>query len=469
VTRLSIDFGERCNSLKEVSICRPVQRVINSTNDPVLPDALRMNERSPSRLKKTNVAAFENFLTAKYERLAGISQARSVPYIMDIDPTSICQLRCPLCPTGANNARRKAGDSPYIERSATRLERGVLDSILDECGDLLFYCHFFNWGEPLLNENLPQFIRSAHERNIYTKFDTNFSLRYGDKKLKDLILSGLDELAVSIDGFSQQTYEQYRVGGRFDLAFGNLKRLVKMRDQLGIDLKVSWNFIIFSFNEHEMNDVAAFCQDQNINFVPKHGFIPRTGKYSDWLPTYRREESGLRSRGVGLYRPLEVEQSSDWTTPFGVLPTYPGRPEGRTCAWHYSYTSVNADGAVPPCCVIFNPKFALGRVTAKTGSFGKVWNNDNFQTIRRDFPASEETEATGPATACTQCAMPEDFRDCYTQLDREIMRRYWSFAEGSEVRQLDEFYRLLQQSPSEFATAYAVGYNALAARELVCV
>ena len=426
-----------------------------------------MSEKHLSRLKKSHIAAFENFLTAKYERLAGISRTRSYPYIMLIDPSSICQLRCPLCPTGVINELRREGRLPQRRRSPTRLEQGVLESIFDECGDLLFYCHFYNWGEPLLNENLPEFIRMAHERNIYTKVDTNFSLRCSDDKLEELLLSGLDELAASIDGFSQQTYEQYRVGGRFDLAFGNLKRLVEMRDRLGLDTKISWNFIVFSFNEHEVTSISEFCNAHNINFVPKHAVINHE-KYSHWLPTYRQEGNPeVDAMGMALAaRPFEL-QSSDWATPHGVLPLYPGRPEGRSCAWHYSYTSVNADGGVMPCCALFRERSVVGQTTAEAGSFGRAWNNENFRTTRQDFPAEKEAKTTGPTTGCARCALSEDFRDHYTLLDREIMRKYWSFAEASHVRQLDEFYALLQRSPSEFAAAFAARYSALPAREVV--
>jgi len=145
-----------------------------------------------------------------------------------------------------------------------------------------------------------------------------------------------------------------------------------------------------------------------------------------------------------------------------MLPLYPGRPEGRTCAWHYSYSSVNASGGALPCCVTFKRQFIFGQVTEETGSFGRLWNNENFRTSRQDFPAGKETNTTGPTTACTRCTLSEAFRDVYASLDREIMRKYWNFHKGSEVRQFDEFYALLQQSPSEFTTAYAVRYNALA-------
>jgi MoaA/NifB/PqqE/SkfB family radical SAM enzyme len=427
-------------------------------NNTLRPDAA--TRRQPrSHVKKSNYAAFENFLTAKYERLTGKTTTSSYPYIITIDPCNICQLRCPGCFTGLHNEsrRRKYRKHPDA-RPLARLSAGVLDSILDDCGDVLFYCHFYNWGEPLLNEDLPVYIRSASERNIYTKVDTNLSLRCSDEKLEELLLSGLDELAVSIDGFSQETYEKYRVHGKFDLVMDNLARLVAMRERLGAAMKINWNLLIFSFNEHQIADIAQFCNERNIDFVPKDAtftsLMPR-----DWLPSYRREGKPNPYRGQ---RSAELS-SADWVTPAGLVPIHVGKPEGRSCGWHYGYTVVNADGAVQPCCGLYRPSDDFGQVTAEPKSFGRVWNNVNFETVRREFPNGTQTQGTSPTSACTTCKRPESFHNHYTMLDREIMVRYWTLSAGSEARQLDEFYTLLQKSPPKFVAAYAVRYGDVAA------
>jgi MoaA/NifB/PqqE/SkfB family radical SAM enzyme len=410
-----------------------------------------------ARVKRTNLAAFENYLIAKYERLAGKVRTRSYPYLMTIDPSSICQLRCPGCYTGIFNERRRRKSKDLDDaRSTSRLTRGVLDAIFGETGDLLFYCHFYNWGEPLLNDQLPDFIRSASQRDIYTKVDTNLSLRCTDQKLEQLLLSGLDELAVSIDGFSQETYGKYRVNGRFDLVMENLTRLVAIRQRLGAHTRINWNLLIFSFNENEVPEIARFCAERNIDFVPKDATF--TAKMPpEWLPAYRREG---RPNPYRQHRSAELT-SSDWFTPSGMLPLHVGRPEGRTCAWHYGYTVVNADGAVHPCCGLYRPKDDFGRVTAEPGSFGRVWNNENFEAVRRDFPQGTQSRATGPTTACTKCRHSDIYRDQYTVLDREIMMKYWSLNPASDARQLDAYFTLLQTSPSQFAAAYAARYDAM--------
>jgi MoaA/NifB/PqqE/SkfB family radical SAM enzyme len=407
-------------------------------------------------IKKSNAAAFENFLKTKYERLTGATHTRSYPYVLMIDPTNICQLRCPNCGTGMiNELRRTQHAALDFGRPITRLARGVLDSIMEECGDVAFYCLFFSAGEPLLNEELPEFISAASRHDIFTKFDTNLSLHLSDEKLEALLKSGLGELAASIDGFSQATYEQYRRGGRFELALDNLTRLAAMRDRLGSETRLTWNFLVFSFNEHEAEDIAAFCRQHDILFNPKDPILLKS--QSDWLPSQR--QTSRRD-----YQDIEL-QSAQWTSPAGPIPLYMARPEKRSCAWHYGYAIVRADGGVAPCCRPARKNADFGDVTDEPGSFGRIWNNDSFAAARRLVPEGTEVKEY-PVAMCSQCKHPEPFLDLYAVLDREIVHRYWSLPEGTEARQFDELFMLLQQSPSTFAAAYAQRYEAAETSEL---
>lgn len=192
-----------------------------------------MTHLRPPVPKKATYRAFENFLTGKYERIAGILAPRSYPYVMTIDPTNICQLRCRGCMTGLENEARKRRRYSKVTSPLARIKHDLLEAMLDEFGDVMFYCNFYNWGEPLLHENLPDIVRAVSERGVYTALDSNLSVRVRDGMLEDLLLAGLDELGASIDGVTQETYENYRVGGQLDLALGNLKRLAEIRDSPG--------------------------------------------------------------------------------------------------------------------------------------------------------------------------------------------------------------------------------------------
>jgi MoaA/NifB/PqqE/SkfB family radical SAM enzyme/tetratricopeptide (TPR) repeat protein len=415
-----------------------------------------MTTRDERVFRKSSAAAFDNFLMSKYERYEGVAHTRSYPYIMMIDPSNICQLRCPTCRTGVINEMRREQKAVTFARPNARLERSIVDSIFEECGDLMFSCHFYNWSEPLLHDGLPDFIRAATARDIFTKIDTNLSLRLSDAKLEALLLSGLGELNASIDGFSQATYEQYRRGGRFDLALGNLTRLAAMRDRLGARTRLTWNFLVFAFNEHEIADAAAYCKQHNVNFNIKEAIIRR----SDWLPSYRRDGA---KPGQRPHQNAEL-RSAERTTPAGPIPAHIALPEHRSCGWHYGYTSVRGDGGVSPCCGLYLKRYDFGDVSDSPGSFGRVWNNASYTAARRIFPGRAPVTDKNPVAVCSQCKLPDGFLDHYAELDRVIVHSYWQFPEGSEVRQFDELFMLLQTSPKDFAAAYARRYEATAAK-----
>ncbi len=79
-----------------------------------------------------------------------------------------------------------------------------------------------NWVESLLYHELYQMIEYAHGYRIYVSFPANLN-RISDHHIDALVRSGLDSVSLSIDRASQQTYSQYRVGGKFDRVMVNLK------------------------------------------------------------------------------------------------------------------------------------------------------------------------------------------------------------------------------------------------------
>ena len=240
------------------------------------------------KFQKSNPSAFQNFLLAKYERFTGQVINQSSPYFLLIDPSSVCQLRCPFCPTGIENAAKKEG-RPLRLRNRTMMTPELFDNLIEELGENLFYVLFYNWGEPLFNKHLPEFIRKAKSYHIHTEIHTNLSFQFTDAQIENLLSSGIDEIDASIDGFSQQSYQTYRQGGDFNLAKSNLERMAKTRERLGLQTDLIWNFLVFSFNEHEIEDCRKYCDEIGIRFNRRDAFIIISEK-PDWLPSYRKHE-----------------------------------------------------------------------------------------------------------------------------------------------------------------------------------
>src|SRR5262249_22830215 len=251
--------------------------------------------------------------------------------------------------------------------------------------------------------HLPEFVAKASAREIVTEIHTNLSLPLSDERIEELLSSGLDYLNVSIDGFSQETYERHRVGGNLALVKSNLERIVAARQRLGVDTHIYYNFLVFSFNEHEIPAARAYCTRLGIEFNARDAFIHRP----DWLPSYRKNERpAVIPEDAALpeeYRTRRGNATVGWSP---TLPIQTARGPSA-CGWHYGYSVVTAGGPVAPCCAVAKEEHDFGRVTPGLVRFGDVWNNDRYRAARADFAGKTVSEGGGVETVCTRCPFPK--------------------------------------------------------------
>lgn len=363
------------------------------------------------RFNKTNKSAYLNFLLAKYEMYTGSVEVRSRPYYLAIDPSSICQLRCPTCPTGIENEsiRSKAAMRITYRSGRTQMTDERFDALLEEMGEYLFRIMFYNWGEPLLNQELPRYIEKAKAYDIETDVNTNLSLQLSDRFIEDLLTSGLDSLSASIDGFSQATYETYRAGGRLDLVKSNLERFARARDRLGLETNIEWNLLVFSFNEHEIPDARKYCKALGISFNTRDAYIDNP----DWLPEHRRDEKPMA-------------ESPEWNEPvvWSPIRNATRSQDARRCAWHYGYSIVNADGSVSPCCASWSENDDFGTVIPGSIDFAEIWNSDLLRRSRAAFAGKQVEGLENIETLCTRCPYGSGIQHLYSLFDINVLLQF---------------------------------------------
>jgi pyruvate-formate lyase-activating enzyme len=127
------------------------------------------------------------------------------PVSISFEPTTSCNLRCPECPSGLRAFTRPTG----------MLENGFFRQTIDQLSKELLYLIFYFQGEPYLNPDFLDMVAYASAKGIYTATSTNAHY-LNDRNAKRTVESGLDRLIISIDGSTQDVYEQYRVGGRLE-------------------------------------------------------------------------------------------------------------------------------------------------------------------------------------------------------------------------------------------------------------
>ena len=307
-----------------------------------------------SILKKLTLKKVNNLVRLKMSfwisRLSKKNKLKGQPFALSIEPTTACNLGCPECPSGLKQFSRPTGN----------LKQGTNKKIIDELAPYLSYINFYFQGEPFINPSFLEMVDYAASKNIYTATSTNAHFLTNDMA-KKTVESGLDRLIISIDGTTQETYEQYRIHGNLDKVLEGTKNVVSWKKQL----KSSTPHLIFQFlvvkpNEHQIEDAKKLAREIGVDEIKfktaqvydfKNGnpLIPQNEYYS----RYKKQKDG----------------------------TYRIKNELLNQCWRmWSSAVVTWDGSVVPCCFDKDAKHQLGSVAFQ--SFQSVWNSDLYNSFR---------------------------------------------------------------------------------------
>ena len=278
------------------------------------------------------------------------------PSKISIESGNLCNLRCPLCPTGQQDKSAKKGFISF----------DIFKKIVDEMGQYLTVIRLYNWGEPMLNKDFLRMVHYAKERGINIKISTNLSMRMEDDQIEALVKAGLEKIYISCNGASSETYLKYHVGGDFDLVMDNMKRLVqKKREIPGCHTKLVWLFHVFKHNEHEIAAAKELAKKIGVKI-----------KISKMRPDMGKEVFETTQRALERDRAWMPDNPE-----FTVVSTKQKKRIGCMLPW--TETMINWDGSVLPCCAVYSEKYAFGNILEN--SFKEIWNNDMYIAARKEI------------------------------------------------------------------------------------
>jgi radical SAM protein with 4Fe4S-binding SPASM domain len=286
------------------------------------------------------------------------------PFALTIEPTNYCNLLCPECISGKKAFNRPLG---YIDFE-------LFKKIINETKTHIAYLMLNFQGESFLHSDLIKMIEYANSRNIFVSISTNG--HFIDKPgFGDLIGSGLSELIVSLDGTTQEVYEQYRIGGTLNKVLGNIKGLINEKDnQKGIFPIVKLQFLVFNFNEHQLQDVKKLAKKLKVDQL-----IFKSAQLYDL--------QNIENRSLPEKKHKYARYIVDATRGFLVLK----KSRSGSCSRLWSTTVVTHDGRVVPCCYDKDAEYSLGNIHVK--SFKNIWNNHKYKSFREKAAMAKEMPA----------------------------------------------------------------------------
>ncbi len=307
-----------------------------------------------------------------------------------------CNSKCTTCPltfSPQEDARQLSLDEfKALVAQLPDLRRAVLQGI----------------GEPLLNRDLPAMIRHLHEHGVYTVFNTNATLLTHRRQI-DLVHSGLDELRVSLDSSTPETYLKIRGIPAFERVVANLGEMVRTRRALESRTpRISIWMTGLRENLAELPDIIDLAARLGVDEV----YVQRMVFWGEGLATseqsiFRRavaeadsiiaeaerraERHGLSFRGADALSPRA-----------SLLERRPEAQPWRACSRPLRLAYITAQGTALPCCIA--PFTDAPFDSIRLGNYLKdgvaeVWHGAAYARFREQLYSSE------PPASCRNCGL----------------------------------------------------------------
>jgi len=242
-----------------------------------------------------------------------------------MDASTKCQLKCPICPTATGENRERpigwgnlsfAHFKEFVDRYP-----GIRKIELS------------NWGEIFLNPDIKEIIRYGFEKDIELTANNGVNLNtVKEEVLEALVKYRFRAMTVSIDGATNETYKQYRIGGNLEKVIQSTERINRYKEQYQSPYpKMVWQFIVFGHNQHQITEARGMAERLRMLFLPK------LNAYSVYSPV-KDKEAAKRDSGLEATSRMEYKQKKK-------------RYYGIPCSQLWFSPQINWDGKLLGCCV----------------------------------------------------------------------------------------------------------------------
>lgn len=247
-------------------------------------------------------------------RLAG-ERLFSFPKSIRIESTNACNGRCVMCPR------------QWMRREIGVMDFGLFKEIVDQIPSGRRTIHLHNFGEPLLDPRIFDKIRYCKSNGFSTRIFSNINL-LDEEMARALISSGLDDLKISIDAATKETYESLRRGLSYSTLIKNIELLMRLRRESGnVRPKVSVLFIDMETN---------------------HAQIP------EFKELWKRRVDEIR-----------ITKLHNWRGGHQIGEAANGPNPQLPCLRLWQTATIYWNGDVVPCCMDYDGEIILGDVKKK--------------------------------------------------------------------------------------------------------
>lgn len=281
-----------------------------------------------------------------------IQRYSNFPRTVSLETSAFCNARCVMC------------TYPAMKRTKGCMSWSLFADAVDECARCgLETLYLSGFGEPLTDKELAAKVAYAHSKGLWTSIVTNASL-LDERRTKELIKAGLDEVNISIDGFTPEVYNKIRIGLDFDVVAENIRRLSRLK--LGGKPALNLEMVLIGSN---WDQVAIARRDWG---AIVDSIVVRQPQ--DWIGGIELEQE--------VYTPHRGRRRRFWPP----------------CIYPFTQLSVYWDGTVPICCLDYEAEGWVGRFGKE--SLAQIWQDQAINHYRKRHLA-QDGRLPSPCNRCS--------------------------------------------------------------------
>ena len=271
------------------------------------------------------------------------------PPCLQIEPTSICNYRCPFCYQVDEEFTQK--HNGMMGMMSLDLFKHIIDQAEGQCEAVTLASR----GEPLICPDIESMIRYAGGKFLALKLNTN-AWFLNEKLCHAILESGVNTVIFSADAASEPAYSELRVNGKLEKVYGNIRRFKDIRERYypkaQVITRVSGVQVPGTDDLESMEKFWGELVDQ-VAFV----------KYNPWENTYQQPINDIHNPCSDLWRRMFV-----W--------------------W---------DGKINPCDVDFKSHLFMG--DALSEGLSELWRSTRYTNLRENHQGKRRSECM----PCNRC------------------------------------------------------------------
>ncbi len=272
---------------------------------------------------------------------------------LQIEPTTRCNFTCGFCAGRA---------MPQTDISAATYAHTLV------AFPALEHLELQGEGESLMHPAFFDMVTAARARGVRVSFITNGSY-LTQANVDKLLTVGIERISVSIESADEGMFRKIR-GGKLDKVVRGIETLLATRERLQLDRpSVGFAITVLQKTRGELPAIIALYErlglDGGVTIQPLERKADYARGYDEDMQkqTLTDEEVGdvwTEFLGDSTIRALQKRKSKVPGFYDELMATW--RPGKRRCPWLDEGAFVGNDGRVTPCCMVKDPKHALGQI-----------------------------------------------------------------------------------------------------------